>query len=149
MTAASLAGMLGMKLTAPLDQHGAATLTKEFPGFEGVLEPTAAALEKRAAQLGLGGVTAQKLRQLETEHARFAAIQAACEVVAKSAQDQRLAIGSEGMKAFNKIDHRVAELGKDDPSLPIAFTSLVHWLKSYRPGHHGGTSSPPGTTPTS
>jgi hypothetical protein len=126
-TAADIARLSAIRITEPLTTAQARGMKKPYAGHVAILSRALSLLS--TSGLRVSKIDAAALQSHIVERERVAAIEAALAPVARSAQDQRLALDHQMMSALYKVA-RTARAAEDD-ELQAEWSFLTDYLSQY------------------
>ena len=134
VTIEQVANLLGVKLTPPLDTAEVQALHKALPGYQAMVDDTAALVQEHNETLRLTPEVIADLQQGLAEVKHLEPIEHLLERLLQSVYHQRLQATSRCMEGLYQSSRRIREFKNAYPKIREQAQFLFDFLKAFRPG---------------
>lgn len=141
VTIEQVAELLGVQLTPPLDPSDVQALHKALPGYQAMVDDTAALVQEYNETLRLSPEVMADLEQGRAEVKRLEPIEDLLNQLQQSVYHQRLQATSRCMEGLYKSSRRIREFENAYPEIRKKAQYLFDFLKAFRPGPKKETKS--------
>ncbi|MCI5121510.1 MAG: hypothetical protein D3908_10035, partial [Candidatus Electrothrix sp. AUS4] len=133
VTIEQVAELLGVQLTPPLDPSDVQALHKALPGYQAMVDDTAALVQEHNETLRLSPEVMADLKQGLAEVKRLEPIEDLLNQLQQSVYHQRLQATSRCMEGLYKSSRRIREFENAYPEIRKKAQYLFDFLKAFRP----------------
>lgn len=134
VTIEQVAELLGVKSTPPLAPSDVQALHKALPGYQAMVDDTAALVQEHNETLRLSPEVMANLRQGLAEVKKLEPIEHLLEYLYHSVYHQRLQATSRCMEGMYSSSRRIREFENAYPEIHEQAQFLFDFLKAFRPG---------------
>lgn len=134
VTIEQVAELLGVELTPPLDGADVQALHKALPGYQAMVDDTAALVREHNETLRLAPAVMADLEQGLAEVKRLEPIEQLLDQLQQSVYHQRLQATSRCMEGLYSSSRRIREFENAYPEIRKQAQYLFDFLKAFRPG---------------
>jgi hypothetical protein len=134
VTIEQVAELLGVELTPPLDGADVQALHKSLPGYQAMVDDTAALVQEHNETLRLAPAVMADLEQGLAEVKRLEPIEQLLNQLQQSVYHQRLQATSRCMEGLYQSSRRIREFENAYPKIREKAQFLFDFLKAFRPG---------------
>lgn len=133
-TIEQVAELLGVQLTPPLDASDVQALHKALPGYQAMVDDTAALVQEHNETLRLSPEVLADLRQGLATVKKLEPIEHLLDQLQQSVYHQRLQATSRCMEGLFSASRRIREFENAYPDIRNEAQFLIDFLKAFRPG---------------
>ena len=141
VTIEQVAELLGVNVTSPLDPSEVQALHKALPGYQAMVDDTAALVQEHNETLRLSPEVMNDLRQGLAEVKKLEPIEHLLTQLQQSVYHQRLQATSRCMEGLYQSSRRIRESENAYPEIRSQAQFLFDFLKAFRPGPKKDKSS--------
>lgn len=134
VTIEQVAELLGVQLTPPLDPSDVQALHKALPGYQAMVDDTAALVQEHNETLRLSPEVMANLEQGLAEVKRLEPIEHLLDQLQQMVYHQRLQATSRCMEGLYQSSRRIREFENAYPKIREQAQFLFDFLKAFRPG---------------